>query len=149
MSEVVVSPNLTVEAVAARMAARSTANRVVFSVKALHGLSPRSIRMPLNEYESIESGQISVSLDPDADPSLNIGIVDFDRLKLRVRYGAQLIFPGLIKLITEGRHDPGLLHPVRGFAQDDCTVTPDLQGWHALGTMEFLPGSLWAGASGG
>lgn len=121
---------------------------VMFRLRALYGLSPESIRLPLNETESIESGQICVTMDPDADPSCNLGMIDYDRQRLTVRYGGQLVFPGLYDLVLAGRHDPGLLHPVRGVATDDCTVTPDLTGWHALGSLEFLPGSVWAGATG-
>jgi hypothetical protein len=145
----IVNPNLTIDAVAARRGARQEGSRVAFAVKGVYGLSPRSMEMPLNEHESIDSGQIAVSIDPDADASFNVGMIDFDQLKLKVRYGAQLVFPGLYKLITEGRHDPSLLNPVRATATDTCTVLPDLRGWHALGTMEFLPGSIWAGAEGG
>lgn len=124
------------------------AQQVMFRLRALYGLSPGSIRLPLNETESIDSGQICVTMDPDADPSCNLGIIDYGRGRLTVRYGGQLVFPGLYDLVTEGRHDPGLLHPVRGVATDECTLTPDLSGWHALGSLEFLPGSVWAGATG-
>jgi hypothetical protein len=143
-----VSPELTPELVAARKHA-PLGNQVVFGLKGVYGLSQRSISMPLNERESIESGQIAISMDPDADPSFNIGVIDFERLKLKVRYGVQIVFPGLWKMVTEGNHDPGLLNPVRAMATDTCTVTEDLRGWHALGTLQFLPGSIWAGAEGG
>lgn len=143
-----VSPELTPELVATRKHA-PLGNQVVFGVKALYGLSPRSVTMPLNERESIESGQIAAMIDPDVDPSFNIGIVDFDKLKLKVRYGIQIVFPGMAKLIADGQHDPSLLNPVRATATDTCTVTEDLRGWHALGTLTFLPGSIWAGAEGG
>jgi hypothetical protein len=146
---VTINPDLTPEAVAARRDAPGVGNQVVFGVKALYGLSLQSISMPVNERESIQSGQIAVSIDPDADPSHNIGIIDFDKLKLKVRYGGQLVFPGLWDLITQGDHDPSLVNPVRAFATDVCEVTPNLRGWRALGTLEFLPGSIWAGAAGG
>jgi len=71
-----------------------------------------------------------------------------ERGKLTVRYGGQLVFPGLYELVMGGRFDPGLLHPVRGVATDDCTLTPDLTGWRADGRLQFLPGSIWAGAHG-
>jgi hypothetical protein len=143
-----ISPELTPELVAARKQA-PPGSRVIFGLKGVYGLSPRSIEMPINERESIESGQIAISMDPDCDPSFNIGIIDFEQLKLKVRYGVQIVFPGLWKLVTDGNHDPGLLNPVRAMATDTCTVTEDLRGWHALGTLQFLPGSIWAGAEGG
>lgn len=125
------------------------AQRVMFAVKGLYGLSPHSIRLPLNETEYIESGQICATADPDADPSCNVGVIDYDAGRLTVRYGAQAVFPGLFDLVVSGRHDPSLLHPVRAVATDECAVTDDFTGWRALGCLEFLPGSIWAGADGG
>lgn len=140
---------LTTEAIAARRNKAMPAQRVMFSVKALYGLSPNGIRMPLNEAESIESGQVCITIDPDADPSSNIGIIDYEQGKLRIRYGVQAVFPGLFELINTGKHDASLLNPVRAIATDDCTLTQTLSGWRALGCLEFLPGSIWAGADGG
>ena len=122
--------------------------QVMFGLRALYGLSPSSIRLPLNERESIDSGQVCVTIDPDADPSCNMGLIDYERGKLTVRYGGQLVFPGLYELVMGGRFDPGLLHPVRGVATDDCTLTADMTGWRADGRLQFLPGSIWAGAHG-
>jgi hypothetical protein len=143
-----VSPELTSELVAARRHS-PPGSSVIFGLKGIYGLSKGSIAMPINERETIESGQIAISMDPDVDPSFNIGIMDYERLKLKVRYGVQMVFPGMWKMITEGKHDPSLLNPVRAMATDTCTVTEDLRGWHALGTLQFLPGSIWAGADGG
>lgn len=140
---------LSQEAVATRRAKEKHISQVVFSVRALYGLSRASVPFPLNETESIESGQICVSIDPDADPSGNAGIIDYDTGKLTVRYGVQAIFPGLFQLVTEGKFDPGLLNPVRAVATDECSLTEDLSGWRALGCLDFLPGSIWAGAQGG
>jgi hypothetical protein len=122
---------------------------VMFRVMALYGISRNSLQMPLNESDSIESGQICVTLDPDADPGSNVGAIDFTERSMIVRYGAQMVFPGLYKLISERRFDPSLLHPVRATATDHCTLTEDLSGFRALGCLEFLPGSIWAGANGG
>jgi hypothetical protein len=133
---------------AARAAAQA-AGRVLFAVKGIYGLSKHSIRLPLNETEWIESGQICATADPDADPSCNLGVIDYERGALTIRYGAQAIFPGLYQLLTEGRYDPGLLHPIRAVATDQCTLTPDHRAWRALGCLEFLPGSIWSGADGG
>ena len=140
---------LTTEAIAARRSRPKLAQQVMFRVRALYGLSRQSIRMPLNKTDAIESGQVCVTIDPDADPSSNIGIIDYDEGNLTVRYGAQVVFPGLYQLITQRQHDPSLLNPVRVVATDECTLTPDLSGWRALGCLEFLPGSIWAGAGGG
>jgi hypothetical protein len=125
------------------------AGRVLFAVKGIFGLSKHSIRLPLNESEWIESGQICATADPDADPSCNLGVIDFERGALTIRYGAQAIFPGLYALLSQGRYDPGLLHPIRAVATDQCTLTPDYRAWRALGCLEFLPGSIWSGADGG
>jgi len=140
---------LSVESVEQRRSATQSSSRVAFRVKGLFGLSFKGMSMPLNKDEQIHSGQVSVTIDPDADESCNVGIVDFDQRKLKVKYGAQMVFPGLYKLVTEGRFDPGLLHPVRATATDECSVTEDYSGWHALGCLDFLPGSIWAGAAGG
>ena len=113
------------------------------------GLSTHGVPLPLNGTDSFDSGQVCVTIDPDAEMSGNAGVIDFDAGTLTVRYNAQIIFPGLYQLITDGHHDPSLLNPVRVTATDQCTVLPDLTGWRALGCLEFLPGSLWAGAEGG
>ena len=143
------SLELSPEMIAARRRTVREARQVVFRVGALYGLSTHSISMPLNERESIESGQVCLMGDVEADPSQNVGIVDFERLKLKVRYAVQAVFPGLYRLISAGGHEPGLLNPIRATATDECTVSGDLRGWRALGCLEFLPGSLWAGAHGG
>lgn len=140
---------LSEETIALRRNAPQTADRVMFGVKALYGLSRQSIDLPLNETEKIESGQICLTIDPEADETSNIGIIDFPAGSLKVRYGAQAVFPGLHRLIVEQKFDPSLLDPVRVVATDECTTTPDYSGWQALGCLEFLPGSPWAGAGGG
>jgi hypothetical protein len=143
------SLELSPEMIAARRRTVRKARQVVFRVGALYGLSTHSISMPLNERESIESGQVCLMGDAEADPSQNVGIVDFERFKLKVRYAVQAVFPGLYRLIRAGGHEPGLLNPIRATATDECNVSGDLRGWRALGCLEFLPGSLWAGAHGG
>ena len=124
------------------------AQQLMFGVRALYGLSRQSVRLPLSDTEAIDSGQVCLSIDPDADPSTNLGIIDYSQCKLTVRYGVQFIFPGLYQLITQGDHDPSLLNPVRGVATDECTLAEDFVGWRAIGCLEFLPGSIWAGADG-
>jgi hypothetical protein len=140
---------LTLEAIDDRRRHREEIQRVTFGVSALYGLSRHSVLMPLGGDEAIESGQVCITLDPEAPSSQNLGIADFERNTLVVTYGIQAVFPGLYALVTQGHHDPGLLHPVRATATDECSMTPDLSGWRALGCLRFLPGSLWSGAEGG
>lgn len=124
--------------------------RILFRVVALYGFSEAGVQMPLNEKESIDSGFVSVTMDPDIDSGCdNVGYIDFDRHFLKVKYSAQLVFPGLYELVVAKRYDPTILRPVRVTATDDCTVAEDYSGWRALGTLDFLPGSIWAGAAGG
>jgi len=140
---------LTIESIVERRNYSKVPQQLTFRVAALYGLSFESIPMPLNETDSIESGQISVTIDPEADPSCNIGIIDYAQKKLTVRYGVQAVFPGLYSLINNDNLDPNLLNPVRIVATDECTFASDQSGWHALGCLDFLPGSIWAGATGG
>jgi hypothetical protein len=123
--------------------------RVIFHLAGLYGISEEGTRLPLNEHESIESGPVALTLDPDAPQSNNLGIIDFDERKLRVRYGVQCVFPGLYDLVERGEHDRRLLQPIRAVATDDCQVSEDYSGWRALGRLDFLPGSVWSGAGGG
>jgi hypothetical protein len=132
-----------------RRAVEAATQRVMFRVSALYGLSQQSIPMPLNDSEAIDSGQMCVTLDPDADSAANVGMIDYKSLAIDVRYGVQIVFPGLYELVTSDRHDPTLLNPVRAIATDHCTVEPDFSAFRALGCLEFLPGSIWAGAGGG
>jgi len=140
---------LTLEAIDSRRHHRKQVRRVTFGVSALYGLSRHSVLMPLGGDEAIESGQVCITLDPEASASQNLGIADFELSTLVVTYGIQAVFPGLYALVTQGRHDPGLLHPVRATATDECSLAEDLSGWRALGCLQFLPGSLWSGAEGG
>ncbi len=138
------------EAVRSRRQRPEPDRQVMFKLAGLWGVSDsEGMRMPLNREESIQSGQCTIMLDPDSGPETNLGVIDFERHFLRVRYGVQMVFPGLYDLITSGQHDTGLLSPVRAVATDDCQVEEDFSGWRALGKLDFLPGSLWAGASGG
>jgi hypothetical protein len=125
------------------------AERVTFSVTKLYGLSTESVALPLGAGDSIESGQVCVTADPEADAQGNIGIIDYPGDRLKVTYAVQAVFPGLYELVRSGEYDPTLLAPVRMVATDDCTLTSDLSGWHAFGCLDFLPGSYWSGAKGG
>jgi hypothetical protein len=133
----------------ARRARPEPDDQVIFRIAGLYGISRESAKVPLSKTESIDSGPVTLMLDPDAPEGSNLGIVDFARKKLRVRYSVQLVFPGLYDLITSGKYDPTLLNPVRATATDDCEVADDYLGWRALGRLDFLPGSLWSGAGGG
>lgn len=123
-------------------------DRVIFRIAGLYGVSSESVPFPVSKTEAIDSGPVSITLDPESVGG-NLGIMDFDRRYLRVRYNIHAVFPGLHELVTSGKHDLSLLGPVRATATDECAVTEDYSGWRALGCMDFLPGSLWAGASGG
>ena len=127
----------------------SQIDRVVFRIVALYGISKESVRFPLGSSRSLDSGQMTLSLDPEASQAGNIGTIDFSQASLMIRYDAQLVFPGLHSLLRESRHEPSLLGPVRVTATDNCEVTEDLSGWRATGSLEFLPGSIWSGAKGG
>lgn len=124
------------------------ANRVTFRVEALYGFSPNAT-IPIGNGKTIDSGPITLCQDPEAAPEMNIGVIDFEQRKLVVRYGAQFVFPGLFELVNQGGYDPALLNPVRVTATDHCSVAGDYSGWHAVGCLDFLQGSLWAGAKGG
>jgi hypothetical protein len=142
--------SLTAEAVDARRQRQVTPDRVVFRVSGLYGLCPSGVKAPLGgAAEPIDSGPIAVTIDPDADPSCNLGVIEYAGQKLTVRYGVLAVFPALYELASSGSYDPGLFTPVRMVATDDCTLTPNLMGWRALGCLDFLPGSIWAGAAGG
>lgn len=149
IQDVPFNPELTAEAIEKRRSKITSVDRVVFGVTALYGLSKESVKMPLSRTESFDSGQVCIQGDAEADPFRSIGIVEFSKLKLKVRYAIQAVFPGLYSLVTSGRFDPSLLNPIRAEATDECTVIPDYSGWRALGCLEFLPGSLWSGAHGG
>ena len=140
---------LTGEAVEERRTRRTEPDTVLFRVSGLYGFCSEGAKIPLGRDGPIDSGPITVTIDPDAGPSCNLGVVNFSGRTLKVRYGVQAMFPALHDLVTSGNHDPGLLNPVRIIATDDCSLTPDVKGWRALGCLDFLPGSAWSGAKGG
>jgi len=140
---------ITPEEIAARRVRNSPTDRVVFRVAGLYGVSDGGVPFPVSATEAIDSGQVSITLDPETGPSGNLGMIDFERRYLRVKYNIHAVFPGLHQLVMSGKHDLSLLGPVRATATDECSLTEDLTGWRALGCMDFLPGSLWAGAEGG
>jgi hypothetical protein len=141
-------PAVSPEEIAARRLREQPSDRVVFRVGGLYGVSKGGVPFPVNETEAVDSGVVSLTLDPQST-SGNVGIIDFERRYLRVTYNVHAVFPGLHELVMSGKHDLSLLGPVRATATDECAITEDMSGWRALGCMDFLPGSLWAGASGG
>ena len=136
------------EVIEARRAETEPTDKVVFGVRGLYGTSLTSVEFPISATESIDSGPISVTLDPESRAG-NVGLIDFDRRYLRVTYDAHVVFPGIHKLVMSGQHDLSLLGPVRVTATDECAVSEDYSGGRALGCLDFLPGSMWAGAKGG
>jgi hypothetical protein len=140
---------VTPEDIAARRLASDPTQKVVFRVAGLYGVSRNSVPFPISKTESIDSGMVTITLDPESAASGNVGIMDFDKRYLRVRYNVHAVFPALHELVMSGKHDLSLLGPVRATATDECAVNEEYSGWRALGCMDFLPGSLWAGASGG
>ena len=140
---------LTAEAIEARRRREVEPATVVFRVGDLYGLCSEGLAAPLGNGRTFDSGPIAVTIDPDADATCNLGVIDLDANALTVRYGVHAVFPALNDLARSGEHDPRLLRPVRMIATDDCTLTPNLMGWRALGCLDFLPGSVWSGATGG
>jgi hypothetical protein len=140
---------VTPEDIARRRMQAAPAERVVFRVAGLYGVSTHSAPFPISRTESVDSGVVSITLDPETGVAGNVGIMDFERHYLRVTYNVHAVFPGMHQLVMSGDHDLSLLGPVRATATDECAVNEDYSGWRALGCMDFLPGSLWAGASGG
>jgi hypothetical protein len=143
-----IAPAVTPEEIAARRLREEPSDRVIFRVSGLYGVSNHSVPFPVSETDAVDSGIVSLTLDPMTTGG-NIGIIDFERRYLRVTYNVHAVFPGLHQLVMSGQHDLSLLGPVRATATDECAVTEEMTGWRALGCMDFLPGSLWAGASGG
>jgi hypothetical protein len=149
MTDLTAETELTAEAIEARRQKQVDPERVVFRVSGLYGMCPKGVRAPFGAGAEMESGAVAVTIDPDAGPNFNVGIIDFPENKLKVRYGVQAVFPALYQLARSGEYDLGLFNPVRVVATDDCTLTPNLMGWRALGCLDFLPGSVWSGATGG
>ncbi|HEY6748082.1 MAG TPA: hypothetical protein VI357_20495 [Mycobacteriales bacterium] len=141
-------PAISPEEIEARRAELPPTEKIIFAVAGLYGFSTRSVEFPVSATESIESGQIATTLDPESRGG-NVGMIDFDRRYLRVTYDAVAVFPGIHDLVMSGKHDLSLLGPVRVTATDECAVSEDFSGWRALGCLDFQPGSLWAGAKGG
>jgi hypothetical protein len=124
-------------------------NQVLFRVTSLYGISDSGMNLPLNRTDSIETGPVTITLDPDSDKSCNLGIMNLDSGRLNVRYGIQTVFPALQRLLAEEEKDNALLNPPRAVSSNSCVLFDDGLGFSAQGLVEFLPGSLWAGTKGG
>lgn len=142
------SVTLDVNEVLARGEVPEPADQVIFHVEELYGVGDGA-RFPLSRTESFDTGPMTMGIDSATSTHTNIGIVDFAARKMRVRYGVEVIFPGMHDLVMSGKYDLDLLGPLRATATDECAVTPEYNGWRALGCLEMLPGSMWSGAKGG
>src|SRR6266478_616320 len=96
---------LTAESVEALRSQQVKPESVIFRVTALYGLCPEGVKVPLGAKGLVNSGPVAVTIDPDADLSCNLGVVDFGAHKLKVRYGVQAVFPALHDLVTSGGYD--------------------------------------------
>jgi len=121
-------------------AGRKSDQRIMFRVASLWGFSRHGVSFPVSDTECVESGPFYSYLDPDADPDSNIGVVDFERGELRVRYGFQVACPRIFDLVAENGLDPALLTPLRILNTEECALNPELSGWSAKGVTETLPG---------
>lgn len=125
------------------------ADRVMFRISGMYGIARESVPVRLSPTESVDSGQVLITLDPESDAAGNTGVADFDEGKIRMRYGAQVVFPGLHEVVRSGGYDRSLLNPPRAAAITDCRINEDYDGWEADTCIDFLPGSMWSGAGGG
>ena len=124
-------------------------NQVLFRVTSLYGISKTGMKLPVNRSESIETGPITITLDPDSEKSCNLGIMNLDSGRMKVRYGIQTVFPALHQLLSQETEENALLNPPRAVSNNTCTLFDDGKGFLAQGVVEFLPGSLWSGTKGG
>jgi hypothetical protein len=116
-------------------------NQVLFRVTSLYGISNSGMKLPINRSESIETGPVTITLDPDSEKSCNLGIMNLESGRMNVRYGIQVVFPALHQLLAQETEENALLNPPR--------AVDDGKGFLAQGAVEFLPGSLWSGTKGG
>ena len=124
-------------------------NQVLFRVTSLYGISKTGMKLPINRSESIETGPITITLDPDSEKSCNLGIMNVESGRMKVRYGIQTVFPALHQLLSQETEENALLNPPRAVSNNTCTLFDDGKGFLAQGVVEFLPGSLWSGTKGG
>jgi hypothetical protein len=118
-------------------------------VAGLYGLGRNEIKIPVSRTESVDSGPIVMTLDPESESSGNLGVLDFQEHSLRMRNGIQLVFGGLHDVVKGEEYDRALLNPPRGLAVTEATINPGYCGWEARTCVDFLPGSMWSGSGGG
>ena len=124
-------------------------NQVLFRVTSLYGISKSGMELPINKSETIETGPLTITLDPDSETSCNLGIMNLESGRMKVRYGIQIVFPALHQLLAQETEENALLNPPRAVSNNTCTLFDDGKGFLAQGAVEFLPGSLWSGTKGG
>ena len=124
-------------------------NQVLFRVTSLYGISKSGMELPINKSETIETGPLTITLDPDSETSCNLGIMNLESGRMKVRYGIQIVFPALHQLLAQETEENALLNPPRAVSNNTCTLFDDGKGFMAQGAVEFLPGSLWSGTKGG
>ena len=124
-------------------------NQVLFRVTSLYGISETGMDLPVSRNETIETGPITLTLDPDTDKGSNLGIMNLDSGRMNVRYGIQAVFPALHRLLAEEDQENALLNPPRAVSNNSCVLFDDGMGFSAQGVEEFLPGSMWSGTKGG
>lgn len=124
-------------------------NQVLFRVTSLYGISEAGMHLPVSRKETIDTGPVTITLDPDSDKGSNLGIMNLDSGRMNVRYGIQAVFPALQRLLAEEVQDNALLNPLRAVSSNSCVLFDDGMGFSAQGVVEFLPGSLWSGTKGG
>lgn len=128
---------------------REATDRVMFRISGLSGLVREQPQIPVSPTETIDSGPVVMTLDPEADASGNLGVADFAACTIRMRNSLQFVFGGLYEVAKSGDYDRALLNPPRGISTSDAKINPDYSGWEAQTCLDFLPGSMWSGAGGG
>jgi hypothetical protein len=126
-----------------------TTDRVMFRIAGLSGLVREQQQVPVSPTETIDSGPVLMTLDPEADASANVGVADFGASRIRMRNSLQFVFGGLYAAAKSGDYDRALLNPPRGVSTSDAKINPNYSGWEAQTCLDFLPGSMWSGAGGG
>ncbi len=124
-------------------------DRVMVRTTGFFAFVREPVQVPVSPTESIDSGSILMTLDPESDASANVGVADFKENTMRMRNTIQLAFHGLRELAVSGDYDRALLNPPRGILVTDVKINPDYSGWEAQSCLDFLPGSMWSGAGGG
>ncbi len=140
---------LTVDSVETEQPKIHEGNQVLFRVTSLYGISKSGMELPINKSETIETGPLTITLDPDSETSCNLGIMNLESGRMKVRYGIQVVFPALHQLLSQETEENALLNPPRAVSNNTCTLFDDGKGFLAQGAVEFLPGSLWSGTKGG